>query len=289
MKTNLIYLAQPCDFGSADSNTVLGVEGSLAGMGFSSYNPKSAFIVNGKPNRAINQVNEAAMDASAGAVAFLPRGVTSIGVPAEIGHLLARFTPVLIVSDVTESWVLAGWADNPSAKVVGFDTDSIEAGLDWLRDRIRSLAALPGLIGPGSIVFQSVETGATLPTRGYDTDAGYDLYTSSDTVIPARGFADVPCGVSVDLPEGTWGQVTGRSSTLRKRRLLVAQGVIDEEYTGPLFAGCENLTDQDIVVLAGERVAQLILHDAPGQQYTPTWGEVRAKARGGNGFGSTGR
>lgn len=288
------YLAEPIDFGSADESVVMRAQGEMAAMGWTVYSPKQAFSsVAPQPDDAISRINEAAMDAATGAVAFLPGDARSVGVPAEIGHLLATGTPVLIASDLDKSWVLRGWAGHANAEVVGLDEEEVSAGLDWLRDAMRLGAALDTLphqrAASEAITFGATSPNATLPTRGYSTDAGFDLYTSEDTVIPPRGFADVPCGVSVDLPDGTWGLVTGRSSTLRKRRLLVSQGVIDEEYTGPLFAGCENLTDEPVTVKAGERVAQLIVHEALGPRYQPTWGEMRAKARGANGFGSTGR
>lgn len=127
-----------------------------------------------------------------------------------------------------------------------------------------------------------------LPTRGYADDAGLDLYVSVDVKILPFQFVDVPSGVKIDVPDGLWGMITGRSSTLRNRGLLVNPGVIDAGWTGELFAGVQNMTDKTVEVEAGDRLAQLILLPAPVIGYDPEWGQVRAKARGTNGFGSTG-
>lgn len=124
-------------------------------------------------------------------------------------------------------------------------------------------------------------------TRAHVGDAGLDLYCSEDvTILPGR-FEDIPVGVSVELPGGFWGLLTGRSSTLRKRGLMVAQGVIDQGYRGPLFTGVWNLTAEPVRVSRGERLAQLIL--------VPLWeGGVESvlflsgSSRGSAGFGSSG-
>ena len=286
---DLIYIAHPIDLGRAKPDLIEYAVGELQALRLTSYNPLGAFNVAGTPSGVISKVNEAAMLTATGAVAFLPFDARSVGVPAEISFLITHGRPTLILSDLdATSWVVAGWAEGLFSAVYDLSEEGISAGLDWLRDRMAYLASDEGRAEVDPIVFGKEVGSAILPTRGYASDAGYDLYTSEDTTIPARGFADVPCGVSVDLPDGTWGQITGRSSTLRKRRVLVAPGVIDEEYTGPLYAGCENLTDEPIVIKKGERVAQLILHDAIGQQYTPKFGTPRTKERGSNGFGSTG-
>lgn len=127
-----------------------------------------------------------------------------------------------------------------------------------------------------------------LPSRGYDDDAGLDLYVSRDCVIGPHEFYDVPCGVKVDIPAGHWGLIAGRSSTLRKRGLLVNPGVIDAGWTGELFAGVQNLTGEEIEVDAGDRLAQFILLGACVVGREPCWGRVPQKARGESGFGSTG-
>lgn len=134
--------------------------------------------------------------------------------------------------------------------------------------------------------------GSILPTRAYPDDAGFDLYVARGVTIPARQFVDISCGVAVELPEGTWGFLTGRSSTLRKRGLLVHTGVIDVGYRGELFAGVWNLTDHEVTVNAGERISQLIVLQNTTERVTLTEvlssDEFSPHPRGVRGFGSSG-
>lgn len=125
------------------------------------------------------------------------------------------------------------------------------------------------------------------PARAYAGDAGWDLYVSEKVVIQPGAFADVPCGVACALPHGTWGLLTGRSSTLRSRGLLVHQGVIDEGYRGPLYAGVFNLGRHVALVEAGSRLAQLIV--VPMHvHHARMVNDLRPGTRGTAGFGSSG-
>ncbi len=103
-------------------------------------------------------------------------------------------------------------------------------------------------------------------------------------------FADVPLGCAVELPEHTWAMLTGRSSTLRRRQLLVSQGIIDPGYRGPLFAGIQNLGKHCQTVQVGERLAQLILFNNATRAYVPhaVGRELTPSERGTAGFGSSG-
>lgn len=130
----------------------------------------------------------------------------------------------------------------------------------------------------------------TEPTRAHQDDAGLDLYVVEHSVVMPGEMADLDLGVAVKSPPGTWTLLTGRSSTMRNRGLLVAQGVIDPGYTGPLYATVYNLTKQPVQVQAGERIAQLIVLPNLTQCVEP----VRVAAlpqteRGAKGFGSSGR
>jgi len=127
------------------------------------------------------------------------------------------------------------------------------------------------------------------PTKAYADDAGFDLYCDADMVIEPSTFVDVPLGVAIKVPEGTWGLLTARSSTLRKHGLMVAQGVIDCGYTGPLFAGVWNMTNEPVKIEHGMRLVQYILMtnaslDVEAQQVD----ELPKTERGASGFGSSG-
>lgn len=125
------------------------------------------------------------------------------------------------------------------------------------------------------------------PSKSYPGDAGFDLRVSDDVVICAGDFLDVPMGISVELPEGTWAMLTGRSSTVRRRGILVTQGIIDNGYRGPLYAGCQNVGKEMARIKRGERIAQLILF--PLIEPRPLRVDVLSSSeRGEAGFGSSG-
>lgn len=132
---------------------------------------------------------------------------------------------------------------------------------------------------------------ARMPIRAHSDDAGWDLFVSQDVTIAPHAFQDVPSGVSVELPNGYWGLLTGRSSTIRRRGLLVVQGVIDTGYRGELFSAVWNLTSEPVTLKRGERVAQLILlPNATAQSVlVQKHDELATSERGFGGFGSSGR
>lgn len=133
----------------------------------------------------------------------------------------------------------------------------------------------------------AVESAEELLSRAYPGDAGFDLFCRGGHWIGPGESVDVPLGVRVQLPEGWWGLLTGRSSTLRRRGLLVAQGVIDQGYRGPLYAYVRNMTEETVRVRDGERLAQLIpLPLFPGTIELVE--DLEDHARGSNGYGSSG-
>jgi dUTP pyrophosphatase len=127
------------------------------------------------------------------------------------------------------------------------------------------------------------------PVKQYAGDAGFDLYVERTMHIPYNCFVDVPLGISVQLPTGMWAMLTGRSSTLRNRHLLVIQGIIDNGYRGPLYAGVQNLGSRATVIERGERIAQLIPMPLEAAKIdTVKVDNLDVSDRGERGFGSTG-
>lgn len=61
-----------------------------------------------------------------------------------------------------------------------------------------------------------------------------DLRAAEDTHLAAGEFKMIPLGVAMELPEGYEALVVPRSSTFKKRGILLANsiGIIDESYKG---------------------------------------------------------
>jgi dUTP pyrophosphatase len=106
--------------------------------------------------------------------------------------------------------------------------------------------------------------------------------------IPPNGQAEIPCGLSVKVPVGTWGNIRARSSTEWRRRLTVTHGCIDGGFTGALFILVRNPNNQPVRVKAGERLAQLVIITKPTFTIETTT-ELPKTERGQSGFGSTGK
>lgn len=127
------------------------------------------------------------------------------------------------------------------------------------------------------------------PSRTYVGDAGFDLYVARDTRVPVGRFVDVDLGIRIEMPPGLWAMLTGRSSTIRRRGLLVTQGIIDNGFRGPLYAGVQNLGERVVELERGERIAQMIPFQQASTGITPyRVAELSESDRGEAAFGSTG-
>lgn len=278
--SRVLYLAEPIDQARTGTwkKDVAEAATWAASRGWLIFRPAGSWVVgSGAPvGPEIEAVNRYVL-ASAGAVlAFLPAGVPTVGVPREVEWATANGTPTMVMTD------RVGWSLHD---VTSADLDDLRR-LDWW------LGVVEGQSAGRPLPF-ALE-GGELPTRANLGDAGYDLYVSEDVEIPPGQFVDVPCGVRVALPPGFWGRITGRSSTLRKRQLLVAEGVIDTGYRGPLFAGVWNLGEEPHKVLRGERIAQFVLHENVAAKFRAVpvadrdFAQIPGDGRGTQGFGSTG-
>jgi dUTP pyrophosphatase len=135
-----------------------------------------------------------------------------------------------------------------------------------------------------------LDSTVSLPSYGTGEAAGFDLAAAHDLTIAPRQIGLVRTGLVVEVPSGYFLGIFARSSTPLKRGLLVANGVgiVDPDYSGPtdeILIQVLNITDADVHVRRGDRLAQGIVLPAP----RVTWEEVdalRDAARGG--FGSTG-
>lgn len=119
-------------------------------------------------------------------------------------------------------------------------------------------------------------------------DVGWDLEVAEEREILPGRQDDVPTNIRLELPDFIWAEVRARSSAAR-RHLQIEAGTIDPGYRGPIYALVRNIGRQEVQIMPGERVAQIVFH-----KVEPVWiKEVPSinddTQRGQSGFGSTGR
>ena len=104
-----------------------------------------------------------------------------------------------------------------------------------------------------------LDEGAVMPTRAHDADAGLDLYTREDKVVPAHGYATFDTGVHIELPPNTYGKLESKSGLNVKANVVSLGGVIDEPYRGSIVVKLYNLGDTEYTFRKGEKIVQLVV------------------------------
>lgn len=132
-----------------------------------------------------------------------------------------------------------------------------------------------------------LDKGAFAPEYAHFTDAGADLRSPIDILIPAREARTIDTGVHIELPECLTAFVKSRSSLFSKFNLS-CEGVIDEGYTGSIGVTLMNHSITPYYIRRGDKIAQLVILPVYHAEFT----EVNSFApteRGDGGFGSTGK
>lgn len=133
----------------------------------------------------------------------------------------------------------------------------------------------------------ALEPGAVVPKRAYEWDAGLDLFSPVQAMVPARGSADIDTGVHVQIPQGCVGMIKSKSGLLFKHNILTA-GVVDCGYNGTIHVKMINHSDANYLVRRGEKISQLVIMPIKIESIELV-DSLEETERGSNGFGSTGR
>lgn len=139
-----------------------------------------------------------------------------------------------------------------------------------------------------------LEDGAFMPVRAHKTDAGLDIMSPIDIVVPPTdadrqeiGSAIINSGVHVELPPNTVGMLKSKSG-LNIMHGITSEGTVDEGYTGAIKVKLYNFTSSPYRVRRGDKISQLVVLPC---QYVDVElvNELAATERGDKGFGSTGK
>lgn len=136
-----------------------------------------------------------------------------------------------------------------------------------------------------------VHDGGHAPVRAHDTDAGLDLFTSSDVIVRRGETTVAALGISVDIPAGYVGLLVERSSTHTLGvGLNNKAGVIDAGYRGVIKAPLGVNGKRDAVFIpGGTKLVQLLVVPVvtPAVNLVDNLEALGTTARGAGGFGST--
>jgi dUTP pyrophosphatase len=139
------------------------------------------------------------------------------------------------------------------------------------------------------VAVKRVDTTLPLPTYATAGSVGFDLICREDVVVAARALALIPGNLIVQTPPGYMLLLSMRSSTAKRKGLLMPNGVgiIDQDYCGEgdeIMISVYNFRDEPVCVQRGERIAQGIFVPVGRVE----WEEVAAMGEARGGFGSTG-
>lgn len=132
---------------------------------------------------------------------------------------------------------------------------------------------------------------ATLPSRGSEYAAGYDLYADvqEELVIKPHTTVKVGTGLAMEIPAGYFGGIFARSGLATKEGLRPANcvGVVDADYRGEIIVALHNDGDEVRTIVPQERIAQIVILPFLGVTFNEV-SELSETVRGAGGFGSTG-
>lgn len=127
-----------------------------------------------------------------------------------------------------------------------------------------------------------------LPVRKTEGAAGYDLCSQSSVTIAAGSSAILETGVSIQLPNGHYGKIEGRSSLAILHGVVAFGGVIDEDFRGVIKVKLFNHSRSRYKIHRYDHIAQLIIqkYEAPQLARVESLSETKRSAHG---FGTTGK
>lgn len=132
-----------------------------------------------------------------------------------------------------------------------------------------------------------LDADAYMPVRGHATDAGLDLRSPIDIIVPPDSSVVIDTGVHCLIPEGYAGVLMSKSG-LNVKHNITSTGLVDAGYSGSIVCKLYNHGWNHYTVHAGDKITQLVIQPVvvPDLEVVD---ELPDTDRGDKGFGSTGR
>ena len=140
--------------------------------------------------------------------------------------------------------------------------------------------------------YKKMNSDSVTPKYNYETDSGFDLYSTTDIEIAPFGRVLVPTGLCFDIPDGYEIQVRSKSGLAINQGLMVlnSPGTVDSAYTGEIKVIIFNTNNSLFKIPKGMKIAQAVLSPVVSGKWInlKEVETVQEKERSDKGFGSTG-
>lgn len=139
------------------------------------------------------------------------------------------------------------------------------------------------------VKIKRIDTSLPLPSYQTPGAVAFDLYSRIDLTIQPKTLERIPTNIIIAIPEGYMLQIKDRSSTLKRKGLMISTGYIDQDFCGEqdeILLQVYNVTNQEVIIEKSERLGQAAFVKIE----KPEWEEVEQmnnNSRGG--FGTTGK
>jgi len=142
------------------------------------------------------------------------------------------------------------------------------------------------------LVYKKLSPDAVTPKYNYESDSGFDLYSTEDVVVKGLGRCLVPTGLSFDIGNMHEIQVRSKSGLAINEGLFVlnSPGTVDSGYNGEIKVIIFNTNQHEYTIKKGTKIAQAVLCPVASGMWVDLveTNKINDKERGSNGFGSTG-
>lgn len=141
------------------------------------------------------------------------------------------------------------------------------------------------------VKIKRIDKGLPLPKFETSGAVGFDLLARVGKVVKPKEIVLIPANNIIEVPDGFALILAPRSSMPSKTGLCFPHsiGLLDQDYCGEedeVQIQVQNLTDQEVVIKRGDRIAQGMFVKIEKADWEETDSMEHNKTRGG--FGSTG-
>lgn len=137
------------------------------------------------------------------------------------------------------------------------------------------------------IKIKKLSENAIIPKYAHCGDAGMDIFSIENVIVPAGERVLVSTGISIELPAGYVSLIWDKSGIAVKSGVTTLAGVIDANYRGEYKIVLFNTSNEDYDIETGHKIAQILIQkiECPEIEIVDS---LEESSRMDGGFGSTG-